>query len=195
MQISFAAERYAKNPRVENAGIQSPDCETRRNAPGLPDSVFAQDLPDTGQPLRDHAVVAQVGTVVAVDGSLGVPAEEPFAVEEVDVVVLLRQPPHHPVRGVDPLAVEFRGLLIEVACGGPAGLDPAAVGGEKHGHAGRVAAVVADGGVVETVARRVDPVIGVHLHRAGAADDGQRRGVDVLLRRCGVKHQQPGCNE
>ena len=122
MQISFAAERSTKNPRVENAGIQSPDCETRRNAPGLPDSVFAQDLPDTGQPLRDHAVVAQVGTVVAVDGSLGVPAEEPFAVEEVDVVVLLRQPPHHPVRGVDPLAVEFRGLLIEVACGVPVGL-------------------------------------------------------------------------
>ena len=60
--------------------------------------------------------------MVAVDGSLGVPAEEPFAVEEVDVVVLLRQPPHHPVRGVDPLAVEFRGLLIEVACGVPVGL-------------------------------------------------------------------------
>ena len=91
-------------------------------------------------------------------------------------------------------ALHDRGHVPAVAARGrgPAGLDGAAVGGEEHGHAGRIAAIAADGGVVEMVTGRIDPVVGVSLHRAGAADEGQRRGIDVFAGCGGVQAKHSG---
>ena len=78
-----------------------------------------QDFHDARQAFLNHAVESQIGPVIAIDGSFAVFAEEPLSIEEIDVVVLFCQSPHHFIRGVDSFTVKFCRLLIEIPCGMP----------------------------------------------------------------------------
>ena len=122
------------------------------------------------------------------DDSAGVPVFQPgtcraghhpdTVLADIEVHAALHDRTHVP-------AVAARGS-------GPAGLDGAAVGGEEHGYACRIAAIAADGGVVKMVTGRVDPVIGIFLHGAGAADEGQCRGIDILAGCGGMEAKHSG---